>query len=31
MGTLNLIRAFMYWPKLVPVKEEGELETEKAR
>ncbi len=23
MGTLNLIRAFMYWPKPVPVKEKG--------
>ena len=23
MGTLNLIRALMYWPKSVPVKEKG--------
>ena len=23
MGTLNLICALMYWPKLVPVKEKG--------
>ncbi len=30
MGTLNLIRALMYWPKPVPVKEKGR-EGEKKR